>query len=160
MGKHPVVRILASVLAVALVGCSEPEPSSATGADNPAFATAAGESIEWASLRGEWVLVNYWAEWCKPCLEEIPELNDVDAHEGITVLAVNFDGVSGEELVELGQRMDIGFTMLADNPAPALGWDMPQGLPATFLVSPDGDLKDTLMGAQTEADLMALMKRD
>lgn len=160
MGKHPVVGILAAGLAVMLVGCSEPEPPAAADASDPAFTTAAGESIEWASLRGEWVLVNYWAEWCKPCLEEIPELNNVDAQEGITVLAVNFDGVSGDELVELGQRMGIGFTMLADNPAPALGWEMPQGLPATFLVSPDGDLKDTLMGAQTEAGLMALMKRD
>ena len=76
------------------------------------------------------------------------------------MLAVNFDGVAGQKLVELGQRMGIGFTMLADNPAPALGWDMPRGLPATFVVAPDGELRDTLMGAQTEADLMALMKRD
>ncbi|MFC4258724.1 TlpA family protein disulfide reductase [Marinobacter lacisalsi] len=160
MGKHPVVRILALALAVMLVGCSEPVPSADTGNDNPVFTTAAGEPIEWASLRGDWVLVNYWAEWCKPCLEEIPELNDVNEHEGITVLAVNFDGVSGQQLVDLGQRMGIGFTMLSDNPAPALGWAMPQGLPATFLVAPDGELRETLMGAQTEAGLMALMKRD
>jgi thiol-disulfide isomerase/thioredoxin len=160
MGKYPVVWILAAALTGVLAGCSDPESPSGAGSDSLVLATATGESIEWASLRGDWVLVNYWAEWCKPCLEEIPELNDVDAHEGVTVLAVNFDGVSGQELVDLGERMGIGFTMLADNPAPALGWDMPQGLPATFVIAPDGELRDTLMGAQTEADLMALMKRD
>ena len=160
MGKYPVVWILAAALAGVLAGCSDPESPSGAGNDSLVLATAAGESIEWASLRGDWVLVNYWAEWCKPCLEEIPELNDVDAHEGVTVLAVNFDGVSGQELVDLGERMGIGFTMLADNPAPPMGWDMPRGLPATFVIAPDGELRDTLMGAQTEADLMALMKRD
>lgn len=160
MGKYPVVWILASALAVVLAGCSEPESPSGTRDNNPVLVTAAGESIEWTSLRGDWVLVNYWAEWCKPCLEEIPELNDVNAHEGVTVLAVNYDGISGQELVDLGQRMGIDFTMLADNPAQALGWETPQGLPATFLVAPDGELRDTLMGAQTEADLMARMKRD
>ena len=30
-------------------------------------------------LRGQWVLVNYWAQWCKPCIEEIPELNQLDS---------------------------------------------------------------------------------
>lgn len=160
MRKYPAVWILAAVMPGFFAGCSDPESSSDVRNDNPVLATATGDAIEWASLRGEWVLVNYWAEWCKPCLEEIPELNDVNAQESVTVLAVNYDGVSGQELVELGQRMGIAFTMLADDPAPALGWDMPQGLPATFVIAPGGELRETLMGAQTEADLMTVMKRD
>ncbi|WP_328185612.1 TlpA family protein disulfide reductase [Marinobacter sp. OP 3.4] len=159
MGKYPVLCVLLSAM-VLLAACSDPSPSSDAGDASPTLAVAGGESLDWSSLRGDWVLVNYWAEWCKPCLEEIPELNAVDAREGVTVLAVNFDGVTGAELLELGQRMGIDFTMLADNPAPVLGWDMPQGLPATFLVAPDGELSDTLLGAQTEAGLMSLMKRD
>ncbi|MFL1406386.1 TlpA disulfide reductase family protein [Marinobacter sp. M1N3S26] len=159
MGKYPVLCILLSAM-VLLTACSDPSTSADAGDASPTLAMASGESLGWASLRGDWVLVNYWAEWCKPCLEEIPELNAVDAREGVTVLAVNFDGVTGAELLELGQRMGIDFTMLADNPAPALGWDMPQGLPATFLVDPDGELRDTLLGAQTEDGLLARIGRD
>ena len=155
-GKYPVVPVL---VALALLGgCSDSGPS--PGEQALVFDTADGQALEWASLRGEWVLVNYWAEWCKPCIEEIPELNRVDGEDGVTVLAVNFDGVQGEALRELGQRMGIAYTMLAENPAPAFGWEMPQGLPATFVVTPEGELREALMGAQTEAELMSAMKRD
>ena len=160
MGKYPVVVVILLGLTGLLTGCDDSPSSSGDDRGDSAFTTATGESLEWDSLRGDWVLVNYWAEWCKPCLEEIPELNRVDELEGVTVLAVNYDGVSGAELVELGERMGIGFTMLADNPAPDLGWEVPGGLPATFLVGPDGELKDTLMGAQTEDELMARIGRD
>lgn len=156
MGKYPVVAVMA--FAVTLLGCGEPAPSSGSATDG--FATASGEALGWESLRGEWVLVNYWAEWCKPCLEEIPELNQVNALEKVTVLGVNYDGVSGDDLVKLGERMGIGFTMLAEDPAAALGWEVPNGLPATFVVAPDGSLSDTLMGAQTEADLKAAIGQD
>ncbi|MCK7543284.1 TlpA family protein disulfide reductase [Marinobacter bryozoorum] len=156
MGKYPVV--VAVAFAAVLAGCGESTSSSSPAAKE--FPTASGDTLPWDSLRGRWVLVNYWAEWCKPCLEEIPELNEVDSLENVTVLGVNYDGVAGEALVELGDRMGIGFTMLANDPAPELGWEVPGGLPATFVVAPDGSLSDTLMGAQTEADLKAAIGQD
>lgn len=159
MVKYPVVVVILLGLMGLVGGCSESSSTDGDG-DGPAFTTATGESLQWDALRGDWVLVNYWAEWCKPCLEEIPELNRLDQLEGVTVLAVNYDGVTGDELVELGDRMGIGFTMLADNPAPDLDWEVPGALPVTFLVDPDGALEDTLMGAQTEADLLARIGRD
>jgi len=44
-----------------------------------------------ADYRGQWVVINYWAEWCKPCIKEIPELNGLDRREGYRVLGANFD---------------------------------------------------------------------
>lgn len=161
MGKYPVMA--AVVLTALLAGCSDsgdsndPVPADARSLE---FSTASGTALPWDTLRGQWVLVNYWAEWCKPCLEEIPELNTIDGLESVTVLGVNYDGISGQALVELGERMGIGFTMLAEDPAGDLGWDVPAGLPATFVITPDGALSDTLMGAQTEADLKAAIGQD
>jgi len=59
------------------------------------------------TLKGRWVLINYWAEWCKPCLEEIPELNTfAEAHsEQVSVLGVNYDGVEGEALAQVIVRL-------------------------------------------------------
>ncbi|WP_376770991.1 TlpA family protein disulfide reductase [Marinobacter arenosus] len=118
---------------------------------------AGGPKLNWDQLRGQWVLVNYWAEWCKPCLEEIPELNELDKAPDISVLGVNFDGISGEELEELGERMGIEFTMLAEDPGQKFGWQTPVALPATFVVDPDGDLLEARFGPQTEADIRALI---
>lgn len=129
------------------------------GCGGPQLPTAGGDSIDWESLRGQWVMVNYWAEWCKPCREEIPELSALDGNNGITVLAVNFDDVQGEALIELGQAMDIRYTMLTRDPGPEFGWQTPVGLPATFIVDPQGELFEARFGPQTEAQLRALIGR-
>ena len=69
-------------------------------------------------LRGQWVLINYWARWCKPCIEEIPELNELDhKHEDITVLGVNYDGATGEALAEQVEHLGVEFTTLERDPA-------------------------------------------
>ncbi len=135
-----------ALLILAMSGCQKIE-----------LERAEGTKLNWDTLRGQWVLVNYWAEWCKPCLEEIPELNELDKAPDITVLAVNFDGVRGDALVELGERMGIEFTMLADDPGPGCGWRLPVALPATFLVDPGCDLVETRFGPQTEEELRAVI---
>lgn len=127
------------------------------GCDNPKFSTANGNDVAWDSYRGQWLLVNYWAEWCKPCLEEIPELNALDQSDDVTVLGVNYDGIEGQALLNLGSRMQIDYTLLAEDPGPALGWDLPVALPATFVVKPDGTLLEARFGPQTKQTLSALI---
>jgi len=134
------------LLATVLAGCSQ-----------SVFETSSGQKIHPDQLAGQWVLVNYWAQWCQPCLEEIPELNRLDQNSDIVVLGVNFDGIQGEELEQLADRMGIDFTLLARDPGPEFGWDMPVGLPATFILDPDGHLKEVRFGAQTEASVRALI---
>jgi len=134
------------IMAVFLAGC-----------DNVDLERADGVPVSWDNYRGQWVLVNYWAEWCAPCLEEIPELNHLDTAPDITVLGVNFDGIEGPALIELGQRMGIGFTLLAQDPGPEFGWNMPVALPATFLVDPAGQLVETRFGPQTEEDIRTVI---
>lgn len=127
------------------------------GCQNQEFERANGAALDWEGLRGHWVLVNYWAEWCKPCLEEIPELNALDRSGSVIVLGVNFDSVTGQSLLDLGRRMGIEYEMLAEDPGPVLGWQMPVGLPATFVVDPRGNLKETRFGPQTKEDIIALI---
>lgn len=145
--QRPLVALVASIGLMALAGC---QPTT--------FQDARGDALNWDDLRGQWVIVNYWAEWCKPCLEEIPELNALDASPDVTVLGVNFDGITGQPLRDLGQKMAIDFRLLAEDPGPALGWDLPVGLPASFVVTPDGELLEARFGAQTEDGLKALMQ--
>lgn len=128
-----------------------------SGCERTELERSDGILVNWDDYRGRWVLVNYWAEWCKPCLEEIPELNHLDKAPDITVLGVNFDGIEGQALEELGHRMGIEFTMLGRDPAPEFGWKMPMALPATFVVGPNGKLVETLFGPQTEDDIRTLI---
>jgi thiol-disulfide isomerase/thioredoxin len=105
---------------------------------------------------GHWRIVNYWAIWCAPCREEIPELNRLDQETELVVFAVNYDGKQGEQLASQAATMDIHFTMLAQDPGPALGVERPRVLPTTLLINPAGRVTDTLVGPQTQATLLAI----
>jgi thiol-disulfide isomerase/thioredoxin len=114
-----------------------------------------GDDAGMLDERGEWTFVNYWAEWCKPCIKEIPELNALHAREGVRVLGVNYDGARGEELRSQLEKLGVGFPTLEQDPALRFAIERPQVLPTTLVIGPDGELKQILVGPQTEASLLA-----
>ena len=103
---------------------------------------------------GQWRVINYWAIWCAPCREEIPELNALDDTTELMVFAVNYDGQNGEALQSQAAEMGINFTLLEQDPGTALGIERPRVLPTTLLVNPQGAVTDTLVGPQTQESLL------
>ena len=134
--------------AVLLAGCE----------GETAFEMSDGEPLIWEELRGDWVFVNYWAEWCEPCYKEIPELNELDRDSDVTVLGVNFDGEQGDELRKVMNDMGIEFRVFQSDPGPTFGWDRPLALPATMVITPNGDLKEARFGEQTKEELRETMQ--
>lgn len=144
-------RSVLILCAVLLVGCQESDVRFADGRE--------GRFDQW---QGRWVLINYWAEWCAPCRKEIPELNDLHherASTGIVVLGVNYDRLQGQKLTDLIAEMDIRFPVLVDDPRLRWQQEIPAVLPTTFLISPDGELADVLVGPQTLDSLRAAVLR-
>ena len=106
--------------------------------------------IEIADFRNEWLVVNYWASWCKPCIREIPELNKLhQSRKDITVVGVNYDGMSGEELAIESSKLGINFPNLSSDPSSALETSRPIVLPTTMIVDKKLELRDKLIGPQT-----------
>jgi thiol-disulfide isomerase/thioredoxin len=103
----------------------------------------------------DWTFINYWAEWCKPCIREVPELNALDARDGYRVLGVNFDGESGAELAAQEDKLRIAFPTLEIDPAPRFDLERPAVLPTTLVVAPGGRLHRVLVGPQTIDSLIA-----
>ena len=127
-------------LALLLAACTEATP--------PPTASALDK------LTGRWVIVNYWAIWCKPCIKEIPELNQLAReYPQLAVVGVNYDGLQGEALDQQLQQLDIQFPMLDYDPSADLGIERPVVLPTTIILGPDGQVNQVLVGPQTLSSL-------
>ena len=108
------------------------------------------DPIDLDQLRGQWVVINYWAQWCKPCIREIPELNNLNQqYRQVTVLGVNYDGATGQELELQLEKLGIEFATLPGDPARQLGVPRPVVLPTTLILDQQGQLHATLVGPQT-----------
>lgn len=135
-------------LLVALTSCSKPD-----------YFTAEGHSGHFSDMHGRWLLINYWAGWCKPCINEVPELNRFqEQHRNdVAVLAVNFDGLQGDALNQQIARLGIHIPVLTTDPSGTLGYSRPAALPTTVVFGPDGKLVTMLVGPQSAESLASVI---
>lgn len=114
-----------------------------------------GKPVSLSDFRGKWVVVNYWATWCPPCLEEIPDL--VDLHENnretLVVLGVDHEEVNDEYLREFVETHMISYPVVRMEPVPVTPLGPVLGLPTTYIISPDGKVLARQEGPVTRDDI-------
>lgn len=162
---------LLAAIAAAVLGCDGgAAPARAVvqvGAAAPAYAARvlSGPEIALDSLRGEVVLLNIWATWCKPCRQEIPALDTLYTRhraEGLRVVGVSID-LEGEEGRVAAFAKELGATYeLWHDPDDAVSSTfLAVGVPASYLIGRDGTLRWKHIGPVTAGDsaLTAALQR-
>mgnify|MGYP001258775628 FL=1 len=105
-------------------------------------------------LNGNWIVINYWADWCAPCIKEIPELNEfAKENNDLLVFTFNFDQLDEDDLKPVAQKFNIEVPSIVTHPRDIWGIQTPPAVPATFFINPDGDLALSLFRPQTKDDL-------
>ena len=114
-----------------------------------------GQTVNLAQYRDKVIVLNYWASWCKPCWQEIPELNQLQrAHpDKVLVLGVSYDGLPKDRLLQVAKEMNIQFPVLLADPKHYFQIDNVPGLPATYVVNTQGKVLSSHFGPQTQAAL-------
>jgi len=110
--------------------------------------------------RGKWVIVNFWATWCPPCLEEIPDLVAVtEARKDVQVFGVAMEFQDSKQVLQFAEGMFVNYPIvLGDrNTADLIG--KVQGLPTTFIYDPQGKLAVRHVGKITRKQIERLLDR-
>ena len=110
--------------------------------------------------RGKWVIVNFWATWCPPCLEEIPDLVAVtESRKDVQVFGVAMEFQDSKQVLQFAEGMFVNYPIvLGDrNTADLIG--KVQGLPTTFIYDPQGKLAVRHVGKITRKQIERLLDR-
>jgi thiol-disulfide isomerase/thioredoxin len=137
-----------------------PEPAAtADTAERPTLrvTTLDGKPWDLARHRGRWVVVNYWATWCAPCLKEMPDLSALDAmREHVEVIGLAYEEIEPAALRAFLDKHPVAYPVaIVDVYAPPADFASPRGLPTTFLIGPDGKLAKHFLGPVTAAEIDA-----
>jgi cytochrome c biogenesis protein CcmG/thiol:disulfide interchange protein DsbE len=147
--KIGLLVLLAGVGALWLTPDPAP-PSALVGAPAPAVVLPdlAGREFRLSSLRGRAVAVNFWASWCAPCLEEMPDLSAAwTASRGRCLEIVGIAEETGkEEAAAEARRMGIGFPLLLDREGEVARAFGVTGYPRTYLVDAEGKVRKAFSG--------------
>jgi thiol-disulfide isomerase/thioredoxin len=121
----------------------------------------AGNSVSLSDFRGKWVIVNYWATWCPPCLEEIPDLVSLyeENRDSVVVLGVNYEEVNQEYLEEFVDSHMMSYPVVRSDPVPVTPLGPVLGLPTTYIISPQGERMARQEGPVTRESIEAYLER-
>jgi len=118
--------------------------------------TLDGGTFDISAQNGKWIIVNFWATWCSPCLKELPDISAfVAAHKDkVTAIGLDFEDAEKDEIEQFLKKHPLSYPVAqVDIDHPPQDFDAPKGLPNTYVIAPDGHVAKAFLGPITTKDL-------
>jgi thiol-disulfide isomerase/thioredoxin len=120
-----------------------------------------GGEVSASDYRGDWVVVNYWATWCAPCVKEMPELSSLhEERDGVVVLGLAYEDVDDADFFAFLEKSPVSYPILkVDVYAPPEPFGAPKVLPTTIILDPEGKAVKAFLGPVTREDIEEFIDR-
>jgi peroxiredoxin len=160
MSNRGFIAVLAAVGFVALLGYGliakdKPRPDIGDPAPDATVTRLGGtEEVTLGDYEGDWLLVNLWASWCKPCQDEAPALESYwrKHSKDVTVVGVDTEDATPDAQA-FARRYDLSYDLLHDGSGDMKDAWGATGLPESMLIDPNGNLALRSIGPLDEAYL-------
>lgn len=143
--------IAALLLACAIQAANPPQVGDAA----PSFALADADGQLHSSSTLTPAILNFWASWCAPCIDELPQLNALAARTGLRVIAINVDREDGPPR-GIVNRLGLTLPVLYDPKNEVIRAFSPPGLPTTYVIDQAGVIRNVHSGRLDADDMPTL----
>lgn len=117
-------------------------------APNFELQTTSGEWVKLSDFQGTPVIINFWATWCPPCVEEMPDLERFYQNEDVVVLGINVTSreTSMQEIIDFQERLQLTFPILLDNANEVSELYHILPIPTTYFIDENGIIRHQISG--------------
>ncbi len=113
-----------------------------------------GKTVKLSDYKGKVVVLNFWATWCPPCREEIPDLVSLQkqyAAQGLVVLGVSMDQGGPAKVASFAKKYGVNYPVVMGDEKTSEAYGGIQVLPTTFIIDRKGNIVDGLQGGADRA---------
>lgn len=154
----------AVLLAAAAPACSAPQEKTADKTPAPDFTVSdlQGRTFSLADFKGKVLFLNFWATWCPPCRQEIPDFiaayKDLKG-DGLEIVGLSVDRLTAAELVEWVKDVGINYPVALATREHVRAFQPGDYIPTTIVIDPEGNIRHRHVGALDKERLLELFKR-
>jgi peroxiredoxin len=164
-GRNRPAAFLAAIVMAVLTAVSCDQHLGTTGEDQPgsvgktapdfALTDLSGKTVRLSDLKGQVILLDFWATWCGPCRREIPDFIQLQkqyADRGFTVLGIALDEEGAAVVRPFAQRFGINYPVVIGNTRVSAAYGGIQAIPTAFLIGRDGKILRSFVGARDKSE--------
>jgi len=120
-----------------------------------------GKLYSVSDYRGKWLIINFWATWCAPCIKEMPELERFyqENKSSAQVWGVTFEDTDKIKILEYISRLGVTYPILGYGQDPLTGFGTVTVLPTTFVIDTNGLFLHRFEGPVTRQDISSVIQQ-